>query len=119
MNHQSCLFHRGGWYSLYTILASKVLSLGAAASNVFAFIMCILFWNIPFYFFVFWRRRATEEKTRRMVKEAADEKELEMKSEIEMSDAKPVEFSNNDDSIEQIADEAVVATHEAVETKMG
>ena len=54
-----------------------------------------------------------------MVKEAADEKELEMKSEIEMSDAKPVEFSNNDDSIEQIADEAVVATHEAVETKMG
>ena len=112
------LLSRGGWYSLYTILASKVLGWGATSSNVFAFIMCILFWNIPFYFFVFWRRRATEEKTRRMVKETSSEKEMEMKSEIEMSDVKPIEANNNDNFLDKSESEVVVATHEVVKTTM-
>ena len=91
--------------------------MGATASCVVAFIMCIILWNIPVYFFIFWRRRVTEEKTRRMMKEAADEKEMEMKSEIEMSDVKPIEANNDDNSIENTLSATVVATHE-VETKM-
>lgn len=52
-----------------------------------------------------------------MMKEAADEKEMEMKSEIEMSDVKPIEANNDDNSIENTLSATVVATHE-VETKM-
>lgn len=79
--------------------------------------MAIIFWNIPLYFFVYWRRSATEKKTLRMVQEAADEKEKAMKTEIEMSDVKPTEGGSNDNMTERETETVVVATHEKSETQ--
>ena len=51
-----------------------------------------------------------------MVQEAADEKEKAMKTEIEMSDVKPAEGSN-DNMAERETAVVVVATHEKSETQ--
>lgn len=54
---------RGGWYSLLCGALHIYTTWNIFVCMAFTYVVVVLFWNVPVYFFVKWRRDETSRKT--------------------------------------------------------
>ena len=58
-----CLKNRGGWYALLCGAIHIYTTWNAFVCIAVSYVVVVLVWNVPVYFFVKWRRDETNRKT--------------------------------------------------------